>query len=53
VILWADGHAASRTPAYRTGIFGYGFKASDYRAVDLGDIDQDGNFATDELFNLQ
>ncbi len=53
VILWVDGHAKSRAPVYRTGIFGYGFKASDYIAVNLGDIDQDGNFATDELFNLQ
>ena len=52
IVLWADGHGTSRTPAYRTGTFGYGFKASDYIAVDLGDIDRDGNFATDELFDL-
>jgi len=52
VILWADGHGTSRAPIYRSGTFGYGFKASDYLAVDLGDIDRDGNLATDELFDL-
>lgn len=52
VILWADGHGSSRTPVYRTGTFGYGFKATDYQAVDLGDIDRDNNMKTDELFNL-
>ncbi len=52
VILWADGHTAVRTPTYRTGNFGYGFHSSDFVANHLGDIDQDGNFATDELFQL-
>jgi prepilin-type N-terminal cleavage/methylation domain-containing protein len=52
VVLWVDGHANSRTPIYRSGTFGFGFQASDYIAADLGDIDRDGNFATDELFNL-
>jgi prepilin-type N-terminal cleavage/methylation domain-containing protein len=53
VVLWADGHGSVRSPAYRTGAFGYGFEASDFAAVGLGDIDRDGNFATDELFRLE
>ncbi|MHB8636941.1 MAG: type II secretion system protein [Fimbriimonadaceae bacterium] len=52
VVLWADGHGTSRAPAYRTGTFGYGFNAADYRAVNIGDLDRDGNFASDELFDL-
>ena len=52
VVLWADGHCNSRAPTYRTGTFGYGFNAADYTAVNLGDLDRDGNFATDELFDL-
>jgi type II secretory pathway pseudopilin PulG len=53
VVLWVDGHANSQTPTYRTGVFGYGFQASDYIAVDLGDLTFDGSFTDDALFNLQ
>lgn len=52
VILWCDGHVASRAPVYRSGTFGYGFHAYDFIAVNLGDIDSDGDFTTDELFDL-
>lgn len=51
-ILWCDGHAKSRRPKMRTGMFGYGFNSDDFRKANLGDIDNDGNFATDELFDL-
>ena len=52
VVLWCDGHVHAFHPVYRTGDFGYGFHASDFVANNLGDIDEDGNFATDELFDL-
>ena len=52
-ILWVDSHANTRTPIYRSGSFGYGFYASDFTKNTLGDIDQDGNFGTDELFDLE
>jgi prepilin-type N-terminal cleavage/methylation domain-containing protein/prepilin-type processing-associated H-X9-DG protein len=51
-ILWVDTHAKTRTPSYRTGSFGYGFNSVDFVKNSLGDIDQDGNFVTDELFDL-
>ncbi len=51
-ILWTDGHVKVRTPVYRTGSFGYGFNAADFTPQHLGDIDSDGNLATDELFSL-
>jgi len=53
VVLWCDGHAKVFKPVYRTGTFGYGFNASDFIANNLGDIDNDGNLNTDELFNGQ
>ena len=53
VVLWADGHAKVFKPILRFGDFGYGFHAEDFRRANLGDIDSDGNFATDELFDLQ
>jgi hypothetical protein len=36
----------------RTGTFGFGFNAADFVRNNLGDIDEDGNLATDELFDL-
>jgi prepilin-type N-terminal cleavage/methylation domain-containing protein len=53
VVLWTDGHAKPFKPILRTGTFGYGFNASDFRKENLGDIDIDGNFSTDELFDLE
>jgi len=52
-VVWADGHAKSFQPAYRTGTFGPGYDAAAFRAVNLGDIDADGDFTTDELFDLE
>jgi prepilin-type N-terminal cleavage/methylation domain-containing protein len=49
---WADGHAKVLTPAYRTGSFGFGFNSGDFIPQNLGDIDKDGNFGTDELYQL-
>ncbi|OJU65822.1 MAG: hypothetical protein BGO01_02015 [Armatimonadetes bacterium 55-13] len=51
-IAWADGHAKSRKPILRSGDFGFGFHAADFTPAHLGDIDDDGNFSTDELFDL-
>jgi prepilin-type N-terminal cleavage/methylation domain-containing protein/prepilin-type processing-associated H-X9-DG protein len=51
-ILWVDTHVKTRTPSYRTGSFGYGFNSVDFDKNSLGEIDQDGNFNTDELFDL-
>lgn len=52
-VAWADGHAGSFAPSYRSGTFGQGYQASDHRAVNLGDIDSDGDMTTDELFDLE
>jgi prepilin-type N-terminal cleavage/methylation domain-containing protein len=52
LVLWADGHAKSRRPAYRSGTFGFGFDAEDFVRNEVGDIDEDGDFTTDELFDL-
>jgi len=52
-VLWVDGHVKAMRPIYRTGSFGYnnGYNAKDFLAQNLGDIDEDGDLTTDELFN--
>lgn len=52
-ILWVDSHANVRTPVWRSGTFGYGYNANDFNKNQLGEIDKDGNLATDELFDLE
>jgi prepilin-type N-terminal cleavage/methylation domain-containing protein/prepilin-type processing-associated H-X9-DG protein len=51
-IAWADGHAKARKPVLRSGTFGYGFNSQDFAPINLGDIDQDEDLNTDELFDL-
>lgn len=51
-VLWADGHVKARKPVYRSGSFGYGYNADDFRENHLGDIDEDGDLSTNELFEL-
>lgn len=51
-IVWCDGHVKSRKPLIPRTDFGFGFHASDFADKNLGDIDRDGNVATDELFDL-
>lgn len=51
-VAWADGHVAARKPAVRTGDFGFGFHAADFTSRNIGDIDGDGDFTTDDLFDL-
>ena len=53
-ILWADGHAKSRKPVLRTGTFVYGcaYSGDEFLRPVLGEIDQDGDLTTDELFDL-
>lgn len=53
VIAWTDGHVSGFKPRLRRGDFGYGFNAKDFIPVNLGDIDKDGDFTTDELFDLE
>lgn len=52
VIAWCDTHVTSRAPRLRTEDFGYGFHAFDFKRNTLGEIDQDGDLTTDELFDL-
>ena len=52
-ILWVDSHASVRTPLWRSGMFGYGHNAADFKKFQLGDIDRDGDLTTDELFDLE
>jgi prepilin-type N-terminal cleavage/methylation domain-containing protein len=51
VIVWVDGHASTKQPVLRTSPFSI-FQTQPFQSNNLGDIDQDGNFATDELFDL-
>ena len=52
-ILWCDGHVKARKPVFRPGTtFGYGYSSQNYRDANIGDIDEDGNLTTDELFDL-
>jgi prepilin-type N-terminal cleavage/methylation domain-containing protein/prepilin-type processing-associated H-X9-DG protein len=51
-VLWCDGHVKAVAPVYRSGSFGWGYQADDFRQHHLGDIDQDGNLNTDEWFDL-
>ncbi len=53
IVLWTDGHTKARKAAMRSGTFGYGFNAEDFLLNDLGDVDGDGDLATDELFDLR
>ncbi len=48
VVLWADGHAKAMKPVYRAGT-----SWDKYRVQNLGDLDKDGNLATNEYFDLQ
>jgi prepilin-type N-terminal cleavage/methylation domain-containing protein/prepilin-type processing-associated H-X9-DG protein len=52
--LWLDGHVKAHGAVYRTGKFGFQSKyaASDFRAQQLGDLDEDGDLTTNELFSL-
>src|SRR2546423_6105574 len=51
--FWADGHLKSFHPAFHPGSFGYGYTDSVFAPKQLGDLDRDGNFSTDEWFSLQ
>ena len=52
-VLWLDGHVKAIRPTYRSGAFGYmnGYNASQFTPLGLGEIDEDGDLTTDELFN--
>ena len=52
-VLWVDGHVKTRKPVMRQGAFGFGFNSTQFAPYALGEIDQDGNLTTDELFDLQ
>ena len=52
-VLWVDGHTKATRPAYRTGTFGTGLNSADFLREHLGDLDRDGDFTTDDLFDLQ
>ena len=56
VILWCDGHVKALAPTIRpNGPFGYGgaYAGEEFRPLQLGEIDRDGDLTTDELFDLQ
>jgi prepilin-type processing-associated H-X9-DG protein len=49
-VLWLDGHVKAVRPIYRSGSI-FGVPATTYQGYKLGDIDEDGNLNTDELFD--
>lgn len=51
-IVWCDTHAKVFAPVYRTGTFGYGSEAADFRAVRLGEVSPPGALS-DAYFSLQ
>ncbi len=51
-VLWADGHVKAFKPIYRPQA-GFSYNAETYRQSNLGDLDEDGNFKTDEFFDLE
>jgi prepilin-type N-terminal cleavage/methylation domain-containing protein/prepilin-type processing-associated H-X9-DG protein len=52
-VLWADGHAKAHKAVYRTGTFGFSYDAEVFKQNNLGDLDRDGNLATNEFFDLE
>ena len=50
-IVWVDSHANTRRPLLRTTPFSI-FTTQPFLDNNLGEIDQDGNLSTDELFDL-
>ncbi|MDX2066099.1 MAG: prepilin-type N-terminal cleavage/methylation domain-containing protein [Fimbriimonadaceae bacterium] len=55
VVGWTDGHVTSVAPTLRRGTFGYGgsYNESEFTPLVLGELDRDGNLATNELFDLE
>ncbi len=55
VVAWADGHVKARQPVLRTVPFGFGTPSDPavVKGYNLGEIDQDGDLTTDELFDLE
>jgi len=51
-VVWADAHASVFAPRFRLTVTG-GFTPERLRLDNLGDIDRDGDFSTDELFDLE
>ena len=51
-VLWADGHVKAVQPKYRAQS-GFPYNAENYQRAQLGDLDEDGDFGTDELFDLK
>lgn len=51
-VLWLDGHAKTRRPLFGSGTFSFGLNWRDFVQNRVGNLDQDGDFSTDELFDL-
>lgn len=52
-VLFLDGHVKAMKPIYRSGSFGLGYNGDEFREKSLGDVDEDGNLSTNELFDLE
>ncbi|RYX84557.1 DUF1559 domain-containing protein [bacterium] len=53
-VLWCDGHVKAAKPKFRSGTFGSYtvYNSTDFTTKELGDLDEDNNLTTDELFDL-
>ena len=53
-VLFCDGHVKALKPVYRSGDFGYNsmYNGAVFQNQNIGDIDEDGNLSTNELFEL-
>ena len=52
-VLFCDGHVKAMKARYRPGTYGYGTDGDTLKNYSIGELDEDGNWATDELFDLQ
>jgi prepilin-type processing-associated H-X9-DG protein len=51
-VLFCDGHVKAFKPHYRAGIYGFGTDGDALKVYNIGELDQDGDYSTDELFDL-
>lgn len=52
VVAWCDTHVKVFSPKMRRGTFGWGNDSADWLKHNIGELDEDGDFGTDEWFDL-
>ena len=52
-VLYCDGHVKSRRPLYRAGTYGFGTDGDLLKTYNIGELDEDADWSTDDLFDLK